>query len=135
MTKVFFVCSGLGNVHRGYETFMRECYTALRDQPDLDLWLFKGAGKGDRREIPLLHLPRSSFGARFIGELTNRGAYTVEQVTLTASLLPFLVRERPDLIYYCDISIGKLLHYYRKLTGARFKLLLHNGGPHPLPYR
>jgi glycosyltransferase involved in cell wall biosynthesis len=135
MTRVFFVCSGLGHVHRGYETFMRECYAALKHEPGLDLWLFKGAGPGDKREIPLLHLPRAGFGARFIGELTNRGAYTVEQVSLTASLIPYIVRERPDLIYYCDISIGKLLYYWRKLSGARYRLLLHNGGPHPAPYQ
>jgi glycosyltransferase involved in cell wall biosynthesis len=134
MNRVFFVCSGLGHVHRGYETFMRDCYHALKDEPGLDLWLFKGAGKGDKREIPLLHLPRASFGARFIGEATNRGAYTVEQVSLTASLLPYIARERPDLIYYCDISIGKLLYYWRKVSGARYRLLLHNGGPYPVPY-
>lgn len=134
MTKVFFVCSGLGNVQRGYEAFMRECFAALRGQPGLDLWLFKGAGRGDAREIPLLHFPRAGFGARFIGEATNRGAYTVEQLSFTASLIPYLLRERPDLVYYCDISIGKLLHYWRKLTGAKFRLLLHNGGPHPAPY-
>lgn len=135
MTRVFFVCSGLGHVRRGYETFMRECYAALRHEPGMDLWLFKGAGPAEAQDLSLLHLPRSGFGARFIGEVTNRGAYTVEQVTFTASLLPHLVREQPDLVYYCDISIGKLLHYWRKLTGARYRLLLHNGGPHPVPYQ
>jgi glycosyltransferase involved in cell wall biosynthesis len=113
---------------------MRECFAALRTEPGLDLWLFKGAGPSTDREISLLHFPRAGFGARFVGEVTNRGAYTVEQLSFTASLVPYLVRERPDLVYYCDISIGKLLHYWRRLSGARFRLLLHNGGPHPAPY-
>lgn len=134
MTRVFLVCSGLGHVHRGYETFMRECFSALRQEPGLDVWLFKGAGPSGPREVPLLHLPRAGFGARFIGEVTNRGAYTVEQLTLTTSLLPFLVRQQPALVYYCDITIGKLLWYWRRMTGARYRLLLHNGGPHPAPY-
>ncbi len=135
MTKVFLVCSGLGHVRRGYETFMRDCFSALTDMPEVEVWLFKGAGLEGPRDVSLPHLPRAGFGARFVGEITHRGPYVIEQVTLTTSLLPHLLRERPDLVYYCDITIGKLLWQWRRLTRATYRLLLHNGGPHPAPYR
>ena len=133
-TRVALVCSGLGNVRRGYEAFAQGLFAALGGESALDVWLFKGAGSRSPREIPLPHLPRAGFPARLTGELTRRGPYVVEQVTLTASLLPHLRRIRPDVIYYCDPSVGRILWHWRRLTGARFRLIMHNGGPHPPPF-
>jgi 1,2-diacylglycerol 3-alpha-glucosyltransferase len=134
-TTVALVCSGLGNVRRGYEAFAQSLFTALSGEPSLDVWLFKGAGDRTARQIPLPHLRRAGFTARLAGELTRRGPYVVEQATLTASLLPHLRRVRPRLVYYCDPSVGRLLWHWRKLTGASFRLIMHNGGPHPPPFR
>lgn len=134
MTRVFLVCSGLGTVRRGYEAFFRECFEALDEEGSLDMWLYKGAGPSGWQEVPLAHLSRSGFGARLIGELFHRGPYVVEQATLAASLLPHLQRRQPDVVYYCDPTIGKLLWRWRRLTGARYSLVLHNGGPHEPPY-
>jgi len=134
-TRVFLVCSGLGNIRRGYETFIRDCFDVLSADPELDVWLFKGAGPARPREIRLRHLPRSGLGARVLGELTSRGTYVVEQLTFGAMLIPHLIRQRPSVVYYCDPSVGKLLWYWRRLTKARFRLLLHNGGPHAPPFR
>lgn len=133
-TRVALICSGLGNVRRGYEAFAQGLFEALRGESSLDVWLFKGGGSRSPQEIPLPHLPRAGFPARLTGELTRRGAYVVEQATLTASLLPHLRRIRPEVIYYCDPTVGRLLWHWRRLTGARFRLILHNGGPHPPPF-
>jgi len=134
-TRVFLICSGLGNVRRGYETFIRDCYDVLSAEPMLDVWLFKGAGPGGGRDISLPHLRRGGLGARVVGELTGRGSYVVEQVTFATMLIPHLMYRRPSVVYYCDPSVGKLLWYWRRLTGARYRLLLHNGGPHAPPFR
>jgi glycosyltransferase involved in cell wall biosynthesis len=131
----FLVCSGLGHVRRGYEAFMRECFEALRGDPRLEVRLFKGAGAEAPNDITVANLARSSLGARAVGELTRRGPYVVEQASFTAMLLRHLVRNRPDVIYYCDPTVGKLLWYWRRATGARFRLLFHNGGPHLPPFR
>lgn len=133
--RVALVCSGLGHVRRGYETFMQEMFEALRRERMLDLWLFKGSGERTEREIPLPNLARAGFGARLAGELTGRGPYVVEQATLSASLLPHLSRIRPQVVYYCDPTIGRVLWHWRGLTDAPYRLLLHNGGPHPPPHR
>jgi hypothetical protein len=54
--RVLLACSGLEHAHRGYESFARECFETLRDDPRLDLWLVKGSGAdGDReRSVPSL---------------------------------------------------------------------------------
>ena len=44
--RVFLVCPGVGHVNRGYETFTRECFEALKADDRFDLFLFKGAGPG-----------------------------------------------------------------------------------------
>lgn len=134
-TRVFLVCSGLGRVRRGYETFMQECFEALCRFPPLEAHLFKGGGPDGWRSVTLPNLNRSGYGARIVGELTRRGPYVVEQVTFTAGLVPRIARERPDVVYYCDPTVGKLLWHWRRVSGARFRLLFHNGGPHPPPYR
>jgi 1,2-diacylglycerol 3-alpha-glucosyltransferase len=135
VARVFLVCSGLGHVHRGYEAFMRECFEVLSADPSLEVWLFKGAGPERSHEITVRHLRRTGFGARLVGELLHRGPYPVEQATFAANLLPWLVRLRPDLVYYCDETVGKTLWYWRAMSHGRFRLLLQNGRPRLPPYR
>ncbi|MFN8654067.1 MAG: glycosyltransferase [Gemmatimonadales bacterium] len=134
-TRVALVCSGLGNVRRGYEAFAQGLFDALSEEPSLDVWLFKGAGERTDRQIPLPHLRRSGFPARLIGELLRRGPYVMEQATLTLSLLPYFQTVRPEVVYYCDPSVGRLLWQWRTLTHAGYRLIMHNGGPHPPPFR
>src|SRR5213080_122679 len=38
-TRLLIACSGLGHVQRGFETFARECFEALRGEPGLDVHL------------------------------------------------------------------------------------------------
>ncbi len=54
ITKIFIVCSGLGHVKRGYESFTQECFNALFQEPTLDITLFKGSGDSSEKEIVLL---------------------------------------------------------------------------------
>lgn len=134
-TRVALVCSGLGSIRRGYEAFAQGLFDALSGVPSLDVWLFKGAGDRTTRQVPLPHLPRSGFAARLLGDISRRGPYVVEQTTLTATLIPYLPRVRPDVVYYCDPAVGRMLWYWRKVTGAGFRLIMHNGGPHPPPFK
>lgn len=66
--------------------------------------------------------------------MLRRSDYAVEQMTFTLSLLPYLVRHKPDVIYFSDGNIGNALWHWRRLTNAKFKLLFCNGGPLSPPF-
>ncbi|OBQ39819.1 MAG: hypothetical protein AN484_22995 [Aphanizomenon flos-aquae WA102] len=89
MVKVFLICSGLGNVNRGFESFTQECFDALSQVPELDINLFKGGGESKKRQIVLWNFPRDSWLATYLGTLTSRGAYYIEQPSLTFSLFTY----------------------------------------------
>ncbi|MBL9092727.1 MAG: glycosyltransferase [Planctomycetaceae bacterium] len=127
-TRVFLVCSGLGHVHRGFESFTRECFDALRHDPRLDLRLFQGAGVESDRERTVWCLKRTGLAARILGAVL-RDPYYVEQLTFALSLVPHLRRLRPQVVYYSDGAIGNWLWRLRPRLELNFKLLLSNGGP------
>ena len=133
--KVVRLCTGRGQVNRGYESFTRECFDALAGNPELDLTIFKGGGQSEEKQIRLWCLPRSSRLAAWLGGKLRKNSYWVEQLTFTLSLLPHIRRSKPDVMYYSDSTVGLLLWYWRRVTRARFKLLLSNGGPIPPPLR
>jgi glycosyltransferase involved in cell wall biosynthesis len=139
-TKVFIICSGLGNVLRGYESFTRECFDTLKKEPLIDITLFKGGGHPAKKEIVLWNLPqRSWLGAR-LGQITRTlgqifkghssyNAYYIEQLTFTISLLPYIHQHKPDVIYFSDQSLGDFLGIWRYLTKQQYKLLFCDGAP------
>ena len=100
--KVFIICSGLGHIKRGYESFTQECFDALSQEPLLDVTLFKGGGKSSEKEIALWNFPRNAPLTQQIGRITDtlfgRGAYGVEQGSFFLSLLPHLYFKKPDVI-------------------------------------
>lgn len=154
MIKVFMPCSGLGNVRRGFESFTQECFEALSQEDSLDVTLFKGGGDSLSREITLGNFPRESWIAiqlgKLIGSLTGKGgepgkvigrekreenlAYLVEQLSFSLNFLPYVIRDKPDVIYFSDVNLGSILWYWRRLTKQPYKLLFCNGAPLPPPF-
>ncbi len=140
MTKVFLICPGLGRIQRGYESFTRECFDALVNEPSIDIILFKGGGEPAEREVVLKVLPKEGPIAKQLSHLTqkvgmitkgHRGydAYYIEQASFVLSLLPHIQREKPDVIYFSDQSLGDLLSIWRTLTKQRYRLLFCDGAP------
>jgi glycosyltransferase involved in cell wall biosynthesis len=134
MIKIFIICSGLGHVKRGFESFTQECFETLSKNHSLDITLFKGGGDSHSKEVRLWNFPRESWRAMQLGKVTSRGAYFIEQASFTFSLLPYIHREQPDVIYFSDGAVGNLLWHWRRLTKQRYKLLLSNGGPYYPPF-
>ena len=136
--KVFLICSGLGQVNRGYESFTQECFNALCDSPDLDLTLFKGGGPSLVRQRALWNLPRESVVSKPIGNLARKKnyqiRYQIEESTFAFSLLPYIQREKPDVIYFSDHGIGYALWLWRRYTNSKYRLLFSNGGPLGPPF-
>ena len=134
MIKVFLLCSGLGHINRGYESFTQECFDALSSVPELEITLFQGDGPADQEQVTLWNLPRGGRLCEWLGRTLGKSGYWVEQVTFAVSLLPYLAQRRPDVIYFSDSNIGNLLWHWRRLSRQKFKLLFSNGGPMQPPY-
>lgn len=127
-------CSGLGHVQRGFESFTRECFDVLMNEPSIELTLFKGAEEPREQETTVWNLPRSDWKAFQLGKLTGRSSYNIEQLTFFFSLLPHIYRENPDIIYFSDAQLGNPLWHWRRLTKKRYKLLFSNGAPERPPF-
>jgi len=132
--KVYLVCTGVGIINRGIETFARECFDGLCSTNGLHIELFKGAGEEKLDEHRLWNLPRNGRLAPFLGQFIQRNSYVVEQLS---SFLPFVQqirRGRPDIIFYSDSNLGFQLYWWRKQIGVPYRLLFSNGGPCNPPF-
>jgi glycosyltransferase involved in cell wall biosynthesis len=124
---VVLACSGLDHASRGFESFARECFDALRDEPGLRLELVKGSGPPGPNERAIASLTRDSRVARALGRRTGRDPFHFEHFAFALSLQPLLLRRRPDVVYFSEWYTGKGLALLRRLTRARFRTLLSNG--------
>lgn len=132
--KVWLVCTGVGVLNRGIESFARECFTGLVGHPGLDITLFKGAGAAAPGERRLWSLPRTGWAARAIGRVVRRNSYVVEQLTSFVPLARRIGRERPDVVFTSESNLMFQLYRWRHRIGAPFRILFSNGGPCRPPY-
>lgn len=135
-TKVFLICTGLGEVQRGYESFTRECFDALKDEPELQIYLYKGGGDTvpAQREYRLWNLKRKYAISKWLAKQSGKDAYFFEQLSFLLSLMPSLMRHKPDLIYFSDFLLGCWLAHVRRFLGMKYKLLFSNGAPNGPPF-
>lgn len=125
--RVLLACSGLEHAHRGYESFARECFEALRDDPRLDLHLVKGSGPDGDREHSVPTLKRDARLARLLGRLWGGRGLVVEQLAFGLSLQPDILRSKPDVIYLSEWYTGVALNALRRFNRQQYALVLSNG--------
>lgn len=126
--RILLVCSGLEHARRGYESFASECFEALRGHPGIELELVKGSGQPRRGELRVAPLRRDRTPARAVGRAIGWPAFRVEALSFAFTLLPLIVRQRPDLVYLHEWDTARGLAWIRAAAGFRFGLLLINGG-------
>lgn len=124
--RVLLACSGLEHAHRGYESFARECFDALRDDARLDMWLAKATGPSADHERAIPALKRDDRIARALGHVRG-GTLKVEQYAFGFSLQPMILRLRPDVVYFSEWYTGVALSGLRRLNRQRYALVLSNG--------
>lgn len=128
--RIAIACCGLEHVHRGFESFSRELFSALGGS--IDVVLFKGSGKPGPNEIVLPCLRRD-----FLEHFMNaERAFYWEQITFAVALVPYLILKRIDIVHYSEGNLGNALARFVRWTGSRLRLLQSNGGPiHPRAFR
>jgi glycosyltransferase involved in cell wall biosynthesis len=121
-------------VCRGYESFTRECFDALYADNSLDVRLFKGKGPHGRAEQTIWNLSRNGILAQAFGKLSGRDSYFIEQLTFTASLIPHLLSDDPEVVFFSDGNVGNFLWHFRRMANRRYRLVFSNGGPLDPPF-
>lgn len=132
--RVLFQCTGVGILNRGIESFFRESFDGLKSTPGIDATLIKGAGETLPHEKVALCLPRTTRLAGFLGRITGRNSYAVEQWSSFFHVVLLIRKLQPEVIFYSDSNLGFLLFRFRKLIGVPYKLLFSNGGPCRPPF-
>lgn len=130
--RVLFICSGIGIMNRGIESFFREAFDGLQGMEGIQTMLIKGAGDTTEREYVTWSLPRTGRLAQLLGRVARRNSNVVEQWSTFFPVVRQIRRFRPHLIFYSEANLGFLLYWFRKQIGVPYKLLFSNGGPcHP----
>jgi 1,2-diacylglycerol 3-alpha-glucosyltransferase len=125
--RVLLACSGLEHTHRGFESFARECFDVLKDDPRLELELIKGSGPAGDRERAVASLKRDGRIARALGRISGRNGLHVEQLAFAFSLQPAILRQKPQVIYLSEWYTGVGLDMLRRLNRQSYALVLSNG--------
>jgi 1,2-diacylglycerol 3-alpha-glucosyltransferase len=125
---VLLVCSGLDHARRGYETFARDCFEALRDEPAIELELVKGSGPPGPGERAIPSVTRDAAVVRGLGRWFDARPFRIEAFAFGLGLQPVLARRRPDVVYVSEWDTARVLTRLRPLARRPFKLLLSNGG-------
>jgi glycosyltransferase involved in cell wall biosynthesis len=116
----------LEHVHRGFESFARECFEELRDDPRLELKLIKATGPNGDHERSVFALKRDDRLARVLGRVW-RNPMCVEMLAFAVSMQPEVLRFKPHVIYFSEWYTGKGLAALRPLNRQRYALVLSNG--------
>jgi len=121
--KIALVCTGLGNVWRGYERFTRDLFDLVKS--DLNITLFKGGGKSEKSERIFPQLRHDAPILRFFK--TKRDPYFYQLLSYAAFLVPHLAMRRYDLVHYSEPALGNILYHAKRRLGLKMKLLFSNG--------
>lgn len=133
--RVDLLCTGLDHIRRGYESFARECFDALKTDDWLDIRLYKGSGEARPGERSLMTARRDSHLAGLLARITQRSEYHVEQMGFLLSYLAGpLRRDPPQVILTSDANLANFLSRWRKRFGGKYRILFSNGGPVSPPF-
>jgi 1,2-diacylglycerol 3-alpha-glucosyltransferase len=125
--RVLLVCPGLDHAMRGFESFARECFEALRAETAFELGLIKGSGTPGPGERALPTLRRDRPLAAALARASGRPPFLFEHLAFAISLQPVLLARRPDVVYFSEWYTGRALSLLRSVTAQRYRLLLCNG--------
>jgi glycosyltransferase involved in cell wall biosynthesis len=119
-------CSGLEHAHRGFESFARECFDELRDEPRLELRLVKATGESGDGEVAVRSITRDGRLAQLFKSRQN-GPIKAEQFAFAFSLQREILRWRPQVIYFSEWFTGVGLNRLRAVNRQQYALVLSNG--------
>jgi len=125
--RVALLCSGLGRIKRGFESFTEELFLVLKDY--FKITLFKGGGQAKESEVVIRCIKREGV-IRFV-PFSLRTRLFLEAYTFVLFFLPYLFREKFQVIIVSEQASANFLSLIKKLFRLSFSVIICNGGPVP----
>ena len=128
MKKIFLLSAGLGNISRGFEVSALTWFEALDTEQELDVFLFSG-GK-NKKANKVWNIARNSNTAKMMRSFhLLKDGCRLEQISFSLGLLPYLFKNKPDVIWVQEINLANMLYRLRKWLGFKFKIVFCDGAP------
>lgn len=123
------LCTGVGRLARGIETFFSDAFAGLKNEPGLDVSLMIGSGVEEVKQEKLISLSRTGKIAPLLGRFVGRDGYVVEQLSSIPSVLMKIRRHRPQVVFSSEANLAMKLKSLRGLTGIPYRFIYSNGAP------
>ncbi len=140
LKKILILCSGVGHVARGFESFATQlaAHYSVRARPG-SAWQatlgFSGPLAPPLPTEQLLPLPapsRNSGVCRIAGCAVGRSPYFIEQFLCAIRSLGYL--SEYDVVLTSDGTIANVLWWIRQKLRLSYRVIFSNGAPFPPPY-
>ncbi|MBL8564838.1 MAG: glycosyltransferase [Hyphomicrobiaceae bacterium] len=132
--RVLMLCTGVGRLGRGIETFFADAFNGLKDDPSLDVTLVIGAGTTGPRQERAVSMSRTGRIAPAIGRLLGRDGYAIEQISSIPSVLAKIRRFKPKVVFSSEANLAPRLNALRMVTGVPYRFMYSNGAPMRGPF-
>jgi glycosyltransferase involved in cell wall biosynthesis len=127
--KIFLVCTGLGIVQRGFESYMADLSNQLQNQNNkFDITLYTGGDYEDGLTISkqLFCVSRNNhFWNSLLGKVNTA---EFELISFFSSLLLEVITKKPKAIYLGEYKLYCYLFKIRKFLKLDYSLVLYTGG-------
>lgn len=128
--RIFLVCTGLGRVSRGFESYINDLATKLTLEPvhfSTYVLLGKKINNVVYKSHSIFNIPRNFKLLMWMGASSTL-RFNIEQITFFVGLLPYLIFKKPKAIYLGEYNLYCYLFKIRKLLNLNFSLVLYTGG-------
>lgn len=123
------LCTGVGRMARGIETFFSSAFDGLIQRPELDTTLVIGSGIAKNRQIKAFSLSRNGKTAALLGKVFHRNSYTIEQLSSIPSVAAIIKRIKPHIVFSSDANLAMRLAKLRHVIQVPYRYLFSNGAP------
>jgi len=129
--KLFLVCTGLGKVHRGFESYTADLAERLSEgsHQRYGVEVLAGGRLNTSRynAVRILNISRNNpILLRF--KLSWQMLFLIEQRSFFLFLVPHILSKKPKAIYLGEYSLYCYLFKLRKLLRLKYSLVLYTGG-------
>ncbi len=129
--KLFIICTGLGSVKRGFETYIEDLANMLTIDMQLDAQISVYAGADfefkNFKAKKVLNISRNNKFLQFFVK-DNSKLFDIEQFSFFFSFAFKIFFNRPKAIYLGEYNLYCYLYKLRQLFGYKYSLILYTGG-------